>query len=501
MQQLQNRLVLIYVLVAAGYLLLALSFYWSGFRPLAERLKLEHRNEVSYAMDATKALIEGIVQRHLALARQTSSRSAIREAQARYLSGEMSRQAFEAFSLDKLADALGANSEMLAIIRHAPDGEILLQVGPAPPEDWFTSCRTTQPGQSALIGPVKIEHELILLYCASIDSPIAGHVGFDLIFMHSTPVQQVLEQPQYHDARTITFGLADRDGQLSLWPDTDEALSARRDLLQSHISRAQPMPAGYSVESRPIASAELVLYAVVDEQEFFAHINRQLLRWLGVLAFWGVVVLLLTLLALQRLLKGAVEVKVLTHQTRRDGMTGLYNHEHMGQLLDIEIARNRRYGSGFSLLMFDLDHFKTVNDRHGHPVGDQVLKTVADILRRLARSTDHLARYGGEEFMLIMPETDPEGALQMAERLRGEMGSTAHHASGVEFFVTISVGIVSCPQGVPSPDRRELIKLVDDALYASKGRGRNRVTQQVLPVGQDPNAAAASPSVTKQRLA
>jgi len=102
----------------------------------------------------------------------------------------------------------------------------------------------------------------------------------------------------------------------------------------------------------------------------------------------------------------------------RDGLTGLYNHRHFQELLRTEMARARRYGQPLACLMLDLDHFKDVNDTYGHPFGDRVLKRLAATLTDVAREVDIIARYGGEEFVVVLPNTDREGARRLAERVR-----------------------------------------------------------------------------------
>jgi two-component system cell cycle response regulator len=123
----------------------------------------------------------------------------------------------------------------------------------------------------------------------------------------------------------------------------------------------------------------------------------------------------------------------------------------------------------------DIDHFKSVNDTYGHPVGDAVLKRVAAIFARRARKVDIVARYGGEEFVIVLPDTDAEGAAVFANRLREEVGSQVVTSENGSFSVTISMGVAEYPgDGV---DRHELIEKADQALYYCKEHGRNRVTK------------------------
>lgn len=478
-----NKFALAYTLVVLGYVVLSISFYLSGFRPLAEQLRIQHGNEIAYAMDATQRLIDGVLERQIALAIQTSSRSAIRDAQARYLSDEISLEAYRAFSEDKLADGLRASEEMLGVRRHTPDGKVLLEVGSLPADFVWIPCQHPRAREARILGTTGIDSASVLVYCSSIDSPGFGWLGFDLLFMDAQPLKQVLEQPQYHDLRTIAFSVADTNGRILFWPG-DPTDSRRRGILERHLKSGQPPPAGHAIESRPLVASGLVLHAVVDEAAFFAQIDRQLLGMVGVLVFWGVLIVLFTLLGLQRLLRSAAAVQSLSHRVQRDGMTGLMNHETMQELLDVELARNRDDPVGLSLLMFDLDHFKAVNDQHGHPAGDRVLQRIAQAMRQLARVSDHVARYGGEEFLVIMPGSTPEGAKQFADRLRVSLGQILHRSNGEEFHVTISVGVVSCPAGVTAPAKEVLLGMADAALYESKREGRDRVTQTILTTGR-----------------
>lgn len=160
--------------------------------------------------------------------------------------------------------------------------------------------------------------------------------------------------------------------------------------------------------------------------------------------------------------------------SRRDGLTGLYNKREFIRVLQEQEERYKRHGHPFHLLMMDLDHFKNVNDTHGHLAGDEVLKTVAGAIRREARVLDHAARYGGEEMVLILPETDLAGALRMAERVRSAVAALRIPvAASKEIGVTVSLGVAGFPADATSGEA--LIAAADQALYAAKEAGRNRV--------------------------
>jgi len=165
--------------------------------------------------------------------------------------------------------------------------------------------------------------------------------------------------------------------------------------------------------------------------------------------------------------------KKLEALAKLDGMTGLKNHRAFQERLTSEFQRAVRYSTPLSLLLLDVDHFKSYNDTFGHPAGDEVLKTVAAKLLEGARGVDFVARYGGEEFVVILPHTDREGALALADRFR----ISIEKSDWTSRAVTASFGVVTLVEGMQEPI--ELINEADKALYVSKARGRNRVTHSL----------------------
>jgi diguanylate cyclase (GGDEF)-like protein len=162
-----------------------------------------------------------------------------------------------------------------------------------------------------------------------------------------------------------------------------------------------------------------------------------------------------------------------------DGLTGLTNHRCFQERLADEIERADRLGNRIALVLLDIDRFKSINDAYGHPVGDEVLKSVADLLKSSIRKVDTAARYGGEEFALILVGTDDKGAKQFAERVRKQTSRLMFHASGKEFRVSISLGVAVYPGDARS--KQSLIETADQALYYAKQSGRNRTVM----VGSD----------------
>lgn len=175
-----------------------------------------------------------------------------------------------------------------------------------------------------------------------------------------------------------------------------------------------------------------------------------------------------------RIAMSAIGVAFAHSEMRRmaltDSLTGIYNRQFFMQRLKEEIARAQRYHEEFSVLFFDIDHFKQFNDRWGHQAGDETLRFIAQQLRRWARQSDVYARWGGEEFVVILPRTGKEQARQAAERLRRQVAEAKTRYGSV----TISVGVASFP--ADSQDALGLINCADEAAYQSKSGGRNRVT-------------------------
>lgn len=163
----------------------------------------------------------------------------------------------------------------------------------------------------------------------------------------------------------------------------------------------------------------------------------------------------------------------------RDGLTGLYNHRYFQEHLSRELARAKRYNLNLSLIIFDIDYFKKVNDTFGHPAGDKVLINLADIVSKTIRPCDIIARYGGEEFAVILPETNRTGLSYFAERLRKTAGALATSIQGAHIQVTISCGGAHVAIG-QDVTKQDLIDAADRGLYQSKANGRNCVTIQPL---------------------
>ncbi len=155
-----------------------------------------------------------------------------------------------------------------------------------------------------------------------------------------------------------------------------------------------------------------------------------------------------------------------------DELTGLYNRRHLQTVLEQEFRRSKRHNTDLSCLLLDLDHFKQVNDKHGHKYGDAVLRNFANILRRFIRFSDFAFRYGGEEFLIILPQTNIEGAVQTGEKIR--LHCATEKIKIIDTMMTVSGGVASFNKHQPDKPY-DLITIADKALYMGKENGRNQI--------------------------
>lgn len=168
----------------------------------------------------------------------------------------------------------------------------------------------------------------------------------------------------------------------------------------------------------------------------------------------------------------AQRARLLSTALARDSLTGLLKHADIKEQISIEVERALRSGKPASVVMLDIDHFKQVNDRFGHPAGDNVIRALANLLRQRLRRVDSLGRYGGEEFAAVLPECSAEQAEQILNEIRQRFAELSFMADGNEFHVTLSAGIA---QSGGKDDSSDLLELADKALYVAKHGGRNQI--------------------------
>ena len=169
----------------------------------------------------------------------------------------------------------------------------------------------------------------------------------------------------------------------------------------------------------------------------------------------------------------------ISHLAQHDELTGLANRRHMLECMEAERLRSHRTGHPLLLALLDLDHFKNVNDTHGHAAGDQVLQAFVGSVQAMVRGTDVLARWGGEEFVLMLPETDAAGAEELLEHLRHAVQALEVPVDGQTLRITVSIGLAA---GRPGETVAQTLDRADQAVYQAKAWGRNRVVCHEAPV-------------------
>ncbi len=172
--------------------------------------------------------------------------------------------------------------------------------------------------------------------------------------------------------------------------------------------------------------------------------------------------------------------RMLEQMAVTDPLTGCFNRRYLFQMLEYQLAVEQRYQMPFSLLMFDVDHFKRINDTYGHHIGDEVLCCISEAVRGRLRDSDIFSRYGGEEFTVYLPHTKGEDALKVAEQLLRLIESLVISTDQGDIRVTISIGLISVPGESyngenPRQFMLEMIRKADNALYQAKNQGRNRI--------------------------
>lgn len=172
-----------------------------------------------------------------------------------------------------------------------------------------------------------------------------------------------------------------------------------------------------------------------------------------------------------------LRIATLERNVFTDELTGLFNRRYLSTRLEQEIAKARRFGIELSIIMLDIDHFKSVNDTYGHQIGDEVLRSVCVLVSQVVRASDIAVRYGGEEVLIVLTSTNTEGALNLAERLRSNIDALRIHIGSMETIrVSASIGVASLTNG---DDADSVVKRADEALYSAKRQGRNRVCEKV----------------------
>lgn len=389
----------------------------------------------------------------------------------------------------------------------------------------YPAGRSFLPGVLGIVLPVLVltgaSHYLLLQTVARFQGAMGHTMGLmvPVVSLHSEMMEALIpphdfllnRDPQAVDhldraSRRVDTLLADLEAVRSLSPEDRRVLAsiradwgAARDLARTIVSEPVPLPppadtrADARLDSRmdrAISQVDTLFDNALRElnaewRTIRLHTHTQLVST-GLLSLVVVLMAVAAGLTVVRMGRQLQESEArFAHLARHDPLTGLENRQSFHRRLEEEVERARRFGRPCGLLMLDVDHFKAVNDTHGHPAGDEALRRIAGVLARQVRRIDHVARYGGEEFVMLLPETGPEGAEALAERIRAAV--SAHPTplgTDLERRLTASLGVATFP--ADAENAAGLVRAADLALYAAKGAGRDRVARA---------AAGAAPRV------
>ena len=264
-----------------------------------------------------------------------------------------------------------------------------------------------------------------------------------------------------------TFAVVDKSGAIVVGLDRGSTLPTRGDVTLGGTR--------YRTYSAELGVAPYRLQALVPERHLQQSVSTQRKRLFLIIGLTVFVALALVFAVGGSMLTSLRELFRRAEHADTDELTSLPNRRAFKEALVREIQRAKRYGTPLSLALFDLDHFKQVNDTHGHAAGDRVLVAAARAVERNLRESDVFARVGGEEFVVLLPSTSEEGAVDFAERLRAALQAISPLALEVDAQISASFGVVEFDRGSDDSTGESLIAAADAALYNAKWLGRNRV--------------------------
>lgn len=464
----------IYMLFTGAMVCLFLVYYFFGFKPLATHLFDIHKERIVFDLDRVGWTFNAVVERHLQLAMQTASRTAIRKKQIAYLEKQISKDELLLFSTAKLADAIHANEEMLGIARYDSSGNFLFHVGEQISTSVVQSCVQRDVSTDQPVVPLAIDVQgQTFLYCSAILDQDYGMVGIDVLMMSDWSVRDVINE---HAGPMTVYALASAAGEILYWPASLRA-STSLDALKNFLVKKEAN-GSFIISQVDLPHFDLELYSIVNEKIFSAPIHGQFAALLSVLVVISIVIVVLSIIITRPVVRSLLEEQRMRDLSRRDLLTGLYNRRALNDYFASEVARSRRYGHSLAVVMFDIDHFKKVNDTYGHSVGDEVIQEIGNYCTTISRHNDFWVRYGGEEFLGVLPETDGEAVAIYAERLRSGLEQITIETRQGAVSITVSGGFASFNLADNQQlEAREMIDGVDQALYQAKRRGRNRMVR------------------------
>lgn len=332
---------------------------------------------------------------------------------------------------------------------------------------------------SAVIWPVG-DHVLIGAWFGAITALTLGRIGLTVQFRRRRPRPEAM--PTWEIVFVSTLGLVSLVWGLGGWFVMPDSLVHKAVVYFFLMGMGGGAVASYG--AHPGASAASVMALMVPATIGFALQDVWILRAMAAGGLLYLAAALRSTRSVGFFLRRTFELSYELHQAyaraqdqaRTDELTRLPNRRAFVEQATAAFQLAERHDRPLALIMFDIDHFKQVNDTHGHAAGDEALREVAAAVRRTARVSDVPGRLGGEEFGLLLPETGVDEAVRVAERIRQEVGASSVEADGTAFAVTCSCGVAG--RSPDTDDLDALMRVADEALYRAKKNGRDRVVRQ-----------------------
>ena len=328
-------------------------------------------------------------------------------------------------------------------------------------------ARRLPPGVTVRIHGVTIGHRPLVALTRSVMLDVGNRPIAEIssVLPLTSAVLARLGQPL--PVAGTTFAVVDKSGKIVVGSDQGSTLPSRGNVMLGETR--------YRTYSAGLGTVPFRLQALVPEHHLQQAVSTQRNQLFLIVGLTVFVALALVLALGSSMLTPLRELFRRAEHADTDELTSLANRRAFKEAMRQEIQRAKRYGTPLSLTLFDLDHFKEVNDTHGHPAGDRVLVAAARAVERNLRESDVFARVGGEEFAVLLPNTSEDGAVDLAERLRAALQAISPLALDVDAQISASFGVVEFDRGSSDPTGESLIAAADAALYNAKWLGRNRV--------------------------
>lgn len=425
-------------LIIATIIVLILFFYFGVFSPLEAELEKSLNQNFQSTVSILEINVENELNRYKEGAESLSSRTMIRNELAEYKNGEVSFHELQNYTQEKYSDGVKVLKNIIAAFR-VSENKIIASWGEKEInsyEEFINYNNTTTE--------IKILKKDFLVLINSTINKDNNKLGNDIVIFNLKPLMNEI------NSENINCEIIYSEEKIN-GVEKDNIVVEYRRLLNTN----------YWLKSETLKNQ---LYHSLNS------LSSKIIGGFSILLFIISVVFYRTLTSTSKEVINELEnkVEIITEISETDDMLGIYNRSKFIDVLKSEISRSRRYNHDLSLIMFDLDCFKVINDEYGHQVGDEILIEITEIIESEIREIDLFARYGGDEFMILNPETKLENAVRLAERLKKKISSTNFTEVNK---ITLSFGVTELKD---KDDIDSLLKRVDDALYKAK-ESRNAV--------------------------